>query len=249
MMDGDAAAADEDLDRVGEGQDLRRHPGIIRQDRVAVRVELHERGLGDVRGNAPIRPGVDPRQGPQLLLPEHLGRRPPRRPMDPEVSLLLPDQDFGVELLQARDGSDPEERFGVADDPLDPALLVGFPNVEDVDRKSIMPGEVHKRRGVPDGGIALHNDEAQVVIAMAMGDSSDLVERPDVAVQEKLQALAGIEPEEVIARPGQDIDEPVDRARLDLPHHPVHLRLFPWNEGQLEETPGGAFCETPSSPA
>ena len=75
-MDGDAAARDENLDRVGKSQDLACHLGISRRHRVAVQVELHEGRLGDRRLDAAIGPGVDLGQRPQLLFPEHLGRRP-----------------------------------------------------------------------------------------------------------------------------------------------------------------------------
>jgi hypothetical protein len=70
---------------------------------------------------------------------------------------------------------------------------------------------------------------------MAMGDPANLVERSNVAVQEKLQALAGIEVKNGVARPGQDIDESVDRGRPDLPLHPVDLGFLPGQEGQLGE--------------
>ena len=140
---------------------------------------------------------------------------------------------MGVEFREVCDRGHPEEALAVTDDSFDPALLIASGHVAGVDRKSIMTRKLQKSRIVSDGGIALQNDAAQVVITMAMGDPADLVKRPDVAVQEKLQALAGIEADDGVTRPGQDIDESIDRRCPDLPFHPVHLAFFPGQEGQL----------------
>jgi hypothetical protein len=76
-----------------------------------------------------------------------------------------------------------------------------------------------------------------------MGDSADFMEGPDMAVQEKLQALTGIEAEDRIARPSQDINEAVDRDRLDLPCHPIHLGFLAWQKHKLEERHGPLLAE------
>jgi len=214
---------DEDLDRIGQSQDLGGEAGVGRRHRVAVGVELDEGGLGDSRRDAAVGPGVDPGQRPQLLLPEHLGRRPLGGPMDPQVPLPLPGEDPGVELRKTCDGGHPEESLAVADDPFDPALLIGPGDIAGMDRKSIMTSKVQERRVELNLRSPSNDDTLEVVVAMAMGDPADLVERPDMAVEEELQRMAWVETDDRIPRPGQDIDEPVDGRLADLPFHPVDL--------------------------
>ena len=154
-VDGDAAAPDEDLDRVRQGQDLRERPGIGRRHRVAVGLKLHEGGLRSGGRDAAIRPGVDLGKRPQLLFVEHFGGRALGRSVEAEVALFLPGEDLGVELLQALDGGDAEERLQVPDNSFDAAFFVGPAHVTGVDRKSVMPRKIQERRVVVRLGISL----------------------------------------------------------------------------------------------
>jgi hypothetical protein len=240
-MDGDAAALDQDLDCRRKRQDLRGRPGIRRRRRVAVGLELDEGGLGNGGRHTAIGPGVDLRQRAKLLLGQHLGGRPPGRSMDPEVPLFLPGEDLGVEFLKTRAGGDAEEGLQISNKSFDAAFLVGPGDVAGVDRKSVMAGEVQKLGIEPDLRSPSDDDALEVVIAMAMGDTPYLMEGPDMAVQEKLQRVAGIKVDDRIARPGQDINEPVDRRWSELPVGPVDLSFLPRQELQLEEGLGPLF--------
>ena len=61
------------------------------------------------------------------------------------------------------------------------------------------------------------------------------MKRPDMPVQEELQGMPGIEADDRIARPGQDVDEPVDRRCLELPFRPVDLGFLPGQKRELEK--------------
>jgi len=78
---------------------------------------------------------------------------------------------------------------------------------------------------------------------MPMGNPADFVERSDMAVQEKLQALTRIEADHGIARPGQNINEPVDRDRSDLPGSPIHLGFLAAQKHKLEERHDALLAE------
>jgi hypothetical protein len=76
-----------------------------------------------------------------------------------------------------------------------------------------------------------------------MGDSHDFLEGADVAVQEKLQGMAGIELGEEIAGIGQDEDKAVKGAEGEAIFHPVHLGLFSRQKLQFMELAGLSFPE------
>ena len=168
-MHGHALPLDEDLDRIGQSQDLSSHARVGRWDRVAVGVELHERRLGH-RGPEPaVGPGLDPGQRPELLVPEHLGGRALGRPVDALIAVVLPGENLGVELRETRDRGDAEEGLQVSDHSFDPAFFVGPGHVAGLDRKPVVAGKVQEGRVVLRLRIAPQDDAPQVVVAMAVG--------------------------------------------------------------------------------
>jgi hypothetical protein len=143
--------------------------------------------------------------------------------VEAEVAFFHPSGHPVVEIKKILDLHLPQRDFYVPDQTLDAALLVGPRDVTGVDRKSVMPGKIQERRVVLDLGGSPDDDTLEVVIAMPMGDTPDLMEGPDMALQEELLRLTGIETDDGIPRPGQDINEAVDRCAAHLPFHPIDL--------------------------
>ncbi len=86
------------------------------------------------------------------------------------------------------------------------------------------------------------------MIAVAVGNSSDLPESPKKSAREKFEALPGIKVDHRIAGPGQDVDETIDWTCFQLPFHPIALLFFPWQELQLMESDGPFLPKTLGAP-
>jgi hypothetical protein len=142
------------------------------------------------------------------------------------IPLLAPEVGFPIGLIEVLAGSDLQEVLDIPDDPFDPALFVGPAGVARVDGKSVVPGEVQELGVEGDLRGSFEDHAFEVVIPMAVGDPSDFLEGIQVAVQEVLQGLAGIELEEQIPGIGQKVHESVEDPGGNPPLHPVDLRLF-----------------------
>jgi hypothetical protein len=142
------------------------------------------------------------------------------------ISLLAPEVSFPIGFIKVLAGGDLQEVLDIPDDPFDPPLFVGPAGVAGMDGKSMVSREVQKLGVEGDFRGSLEDYAFQVVIPMAVGHPSDFLESTQVAVQEELQGLAGIEVEEQIPGVGQKVHESVEDPGGDPPLHPVDLRLF-----------------------
>ena len=70
---------------------------------------------------------------------------------------------------------------------------------------------------------------------MAVGHPSDFLKGSQVAVQEELQGMAGIELDKQIPGVGQKVHESVEDAEGEPPLHPVDLGLFSGQKVELME--------------
>jgi hypothetical protein len=60
-----------------------------------------------------------------------------------------------------------------------------------------------------------------------MSHPFDLPKGSKVAIEEKLQAVTGIEVDIEVSRVGQNQDKPIEDSKRKSPLHPVHLGLLP----------------------
>jgi hypothetical protein len=109
--------------------------------------------------------------------------------------------------------------------------------------KAIMPGKVQKLGIEGDLRGSLEDHAFEVVIPMAVGHPADFLKGSQVAVQEELQGMAGIELEKQIPGVGQKVHESVEDPGGDPPLHPVDLGLFSGQEGELMKPLGLSLAQ------
>ena len=192
------AVADDDPDGVHRADDRDPVVGELGGHRVLVGVEADQRQRVDATAARPGRPRT-PRTaaaaGPAA--PRRAGR--PWSPACPRAaarrSSRQPALEVGVERLQAAvdDGDRHQEvAAGVADQRLDVPLLVGPPHQAEVGLEQVMALEPEELVG--DLAVAAAEDlgdgDLGVVVADPARDAAEEGEGPDVALEERLGALA-----------------------------------------------------------
>jgi hypothetical protein len=68
---------------------------------------------------------------------------------------------------------------------------------------------------------------------VSVSHPSHLPKGSKVTIQEKLQAVTGIEVDIEVSRVGQNQDKPIEDSKGESPFHPVHLCLLPRQKLQL----------------
>jgi len=193
---GDMLSSHHDFQVVGTGQDFSGCGGVGGRDGIAVGVQFHKAGLTDLGEDDPVGTVRDLGEGFEFFIPEQIDGFLVGGAVKALISLLAPEVGFPIGLIEVLAGGDLQEVLDIPDDPFDPALFVGPAGVAGMDGKSVVPGKVQELGVESDFRGPLEDHAFQVVIPMAMGQPADFLEGTQVAVQEKLQGLTGIEVEE-----------------------------------------------------
>jgi hypothetical protein len=153
--------------------------------------------------------------------------------MNSLVSLQTPRRDLEVDLCPILTGSDSEKVLDVSDHPLHTSLLIGSSRGTGMNREPIMAHEVQKL-GI-EGYLrsSAQNDTSEIIIPVSVSHPSHLPKSSKVTVQEKLQAVTGIEVDIEVSRVGQNQDKPIEDSKGKSPFHPVHLSLLARQKLQL----------------
>src|SRR5512138_3525247 len=109
--------------------------------------------------------------------------------MNPLIPLLTPEVGFSIGFIEVLTGGDLQEVLNIPDDSFDSPLFVGPAGVAGVDGKAIVAGKIQELRVEGDLWGYLEDHALKTVIAVAVGHPADLLESPQVAVQEKLQGM------------------------------------------------------------
>jgi hypothetical protein len=153
--------------------------------------------------------------------------------MNPLVSLQTPRRDLEVDLCAILTGGDSEEILDVSDHPLHTSLLIGSSRGTGMNREPVVAHKV-KELGI-EGQLRspAQNDTFEIIIAVPVSHSSHLPKGSKVTVEEKLQAVTGIEVDIEVSGIGQNQDKPIEDSKRKSPFHPVHLSLLPGQKLQL----------------
>ena len=177
------------------------------------------------------RPQMGPLVGPTFLDRLMMGA------VDSAVGRLIqPDQDIPVGLRERAERVAPPEALPQeVDRPFHFAFHPGAVGSAGLGLEAVMMGEV-QALGVEDrlpGRVPIHHDVLHVVVKDLGRHAAQVLEAPDVAVQERLQRAAVHELDIVGPAEAQDQHEDEDRGSspaglLDLEVPPVELGLLPW---------------------
>jgi hypothetical protein len=113
--------------------------------------------------------------------------------VNPLISFLAPEVGLTIGFIQVLAGGDFQEVFEVPDHPFDPSLFIGPSGRAGVDGKAIVSGKLQELGVEGDLGSSLEHDTFEIVMAMAVGHPADFPKGSQVAIQEELQGMTGIE--------------------------------------------------------
>jgi hypothetical protein len=98
-----------------------------------------------------------------------------------------------LRFIQVLAGGDFQEVFEVSDHPFDPSFLIGPSGRAGMDGKTIVSGKLQELGVEGDLGSSLEDDTFEVIIPIAVGHPADFLKGSQVAIQEELQGMTGIE--------------------------------------------------------
>jgi hypothetical protein len=104
--------------------------------------------------------------------------------------------------IQVLTGGDLQEVFEVPDHPFDPSFLIGPSGRAGVDGKTIVSGKLQELGVEGDLGSSLEDDTFEIVISMAVDEPADFLKGSQVAIQEELQGMTGIEVDKEVSGVG-----------------------------------------------
>ena len=148
-------------------------------------------------------------------------------PFDP------PEADLTVEVVKVLEAIDPEPVSGISEGSFNSPLLIGPVGVTQMNRKTVMTGEVEQLGVKLQFRTSLDDDGLEVVIPVSTGHASHLPIGFDMAFQEKLQILPGIKPDVEVSGVGQDHGKSIRHSPGEPLLDPIDLNFLPGKKRQF----------------